>query len=67
MRQKIEELGEKQERFLQVVKRRKLQRYGHIARNDSLAKTILQGTFEGGRKSINQENLDYPTSKNGPK
>ena len=52
MRQKIEELGGKQERLLQVVKRRKLQWYGHITRHDShsLAKTILQGTVEGGRK-----------------
>ena len=42
--------GTKQERLLQVVKRRKLQLYGHITRHDSLAKTILQGTVEGGRK-----------------
>ena len=49
MRQKIEELGGKQERLLQVVKRRKLQWYGHITRHDSHAK-ILQGTVEGGRK-----------------
>ena len=51
-RQKIEELGGKQERLLQVVKRRKLklQWYGHITRHDSLAKTILQGIVEGGRK-----------------
>ena len=41
VRQKIEELGGKQERLLQVVKRRKLQWYGHITRHDSLAKTIL--------------------------
>ena len=50
VRQKIEELGGKQERLLQAVKRRKLQWYGHITRHDSLAKTILQGTVEGGRK-----------------
>ena len=42
VRQKIEELGGKQERLLQVVKRRKLQWYGHITRHDSLAKTILK-------------------------
>ena len=29
---------------------RKLQWYGHITCHDSLAKTILQGTVEGGRK-----------------
>ena len=50
VRQKIEELEGKQERILQVVKRRKLQWYGHITRHDSLAKTIFQGTVEGGRK-----------------
>ena len=48
--QKIEELGGKQERLLQVVKRKKLQWYDHITRHDSLTKTILQGTAEGGRK-----------------
>ena len=32
------------------MKRRKLQWYGLITRHDSLAKTILQGTVEGGRK-----------------
>ena len=32
------------------MKRRKLQWYGHITRHDSLAKTILQGPVEGGRK-----------------
>ena len=30
------------------MKRRKLQWYGHITRHESLAKTILQGTVEGG-------------------
>ena len=50
MRQKIEEFGGKQERILQVVKHRKLPWYGHITRHDNLAKTILLGTVEGGRK-----------------
>ena len=40
VQQKIEELGGKRERLLQVVKRRKLQWYGKT-RHDSLAKTIL--------------------------
>ena len=36
VRQKIEELIGKQERLLQVVKRRKLQLYGYITCHDSL-------------------------------
>ena len=35
---------------LTIVKRRKLQWYGHVSRSSGLAKTILQGTVEGGRK-----------------
>ena len=50
MRQKIEELGEKQECLLKVMKLRKLQWYGYITLHDSLAKAILQETVEGGRK-----------------
>ena len=33
-----------------TVKRRKLQRYGHVTRSSGLAKTILQGTVKGGRR-----------------
>ena len=43
VRQKIEG---KQERLLQVVKRRKLQLYSHITRHDSLAKTILNNSSQ---------------------
>ena len=32
-----------------MVKRRKLQWYGHVSRSSGLAKTILQGTVKGGR------------------
>ena len=35
---------------LTIVKRRKLQWYGHVSRSSGLAKTILQGTVEGGRR-----------------
>ena len=35
---------------LTIVKRRKLQWYGHVSRPSGLAKTILQGTVEGGRR-----------------
>ena len=35
---------------MKVVKRGKLQWYGHVSRSSSLAKTILQGTVKGGRR-----------------
>ena len=38
------------EDLLIIVKRRKLQWYGHISRSSGLAKTILQGTVKGGKK-----------------
>ena len=37
-----------------AVKRRKLQRYGHVYRSSGLAKTILQGTVKGGRRQGRQ-------------
>ena len=36
---------------LTIVKRRKLQWYGHVSRSSGLAKTIMQGTVKGGRKT----------------
>ena len=39
---------------LTVVKRRKLQWYGHVSRSSGLAKTILQGTVKGGRRQSRQ-------------
>ena len=33
-----------------IVKRRKLQWYGHVSRSSGLAKAILQGTVKGGRR-----------------
>ena len=35
---------------LTIVKRRKLQWYGHVSGSSGLAKTILQGTVKGGRR-----------------
>ena len=35
---------------LTIVKRRKLQWYGHVFRSSGLSKTILQGTVTGGRR-----------------
>ena len=39
---------------LAIVKRRKLQWYGHVYRSSGLAKTILQGTVKGGRRQGRQ-------------
>ena len=36
--------------LLTIVKRYKLQWYGHVSRSSGLAKTILQGTVNGGRR-----------------
>ena len=40
---------------LVIVKRRKLQWYGHVSRSSGLAKTILQGTVIGGEKTRQTE------------
>ena len=37
-----------------IVKRRKLQWYGHVSRSSGLAKTILQGIVRGGRRQGRQ-------------
>ena len=39
------------EDLLTTVKRRKLKWYGHVSRSSGLAKTILQGTVKGGKKT----------------
>ena len=44
------------EELLTIVKRRKLQWYGHVSRSSGLAKTILQGTVKGGRRHGRQRN-----------
>ena len=43
------------EDLLKIVKRHKLQWYGHVSRSSGLAKTILQGTVKGGRRQGRQE------------
>ncbi|KAL8611307.1 hypothetical protein ACOMHN_013738 [Nucella lapillus] len=48
VRQRIDTLTGKQEPLLSVVKCHKLTWFGHVNRHDSLAKTVLQGTVEGG-------------------
>ena len=39
---------------LTIVKRSKLQWYGHVSRLSGLAKPILQGTVKGGRRQGRQ-------------
>ena len=39
---------------LTIVKRRKLQWYGHVSRSSGLDKTMLQGTVKGGRRQGRQ-------------
>ena len=39
-----------QEPLLAIVKRRKLAWFGHVTRHNTLSKTIMQGTLEGGRR-----------------
>ena len=38
-----------------IVKRRKLQWYGHVSRSSDLTKAILQGTVKGGRRRDKQK------------
>ena len=51
---KIQQAIEPHEDLLTIVKRRKLQRYGHVSHSSGLAKTILQGTLKGGRRQGRQ-------------
>ena len=46
---KIQQAIGPHEDLLTMVKRRKLQWYGHVSRSSGLAKIILQGTVKGGR------------------
>ena len=50
VRAKIQQAIEPHEDLLTIVKRRKLQWYGHVSRSSGLAKTILQGTVKWGKK-----------------
>ena len=45
------------EDLLTIVKRHKLQWYGHVSRSSDLAKTILQGTVKGGRRQGRQRKM----------
>ena len=54
VRAKIQQAIGQHEDLLTIVKRRKLQWYGHVSRSSGLAKTILQGTVKGGRRQGRQ-------------
>ena len=49
VRAKIQQAIGPHEDLLTIVKRCKLQWYGHVSHSSGLAKTILQGTVKGGR------------------
>ena len=51
---KIQQAIGPHEDLLTIVKRRKLQWYGHVSRSSGLAKTILQATVKGGRRQDRQ-------------
>ena len=55
VRAKIQQATGPHEDLLTLVKRRKLQWYGHVSRSSGLAKSILQGTVKGGRKQGRQK------------
>ena len=57
VRAKIQQATGLHEDLLTIVKRRKLQWYGHVSRSSGLAKTILQGTVKGGRRQGRQEEV----------
>ena len=54
---KILQAIEPHEDLLTIIKRRKLQWYGHVSRSSGLAKTILQGTVKGGRRQGRQRKV----------
>ena len=45
----------KQEPLHTTIRKRKMKWFGHVTRHNSLSKTILQGTVEGGRKRGRQK------------
>ena len=51
---KIQQASRQQDDLLTIIKKCKLQRYGHVSHSSSLAKTILQGTVQGGRRQGGQ-------------
>ena len=60
---KIQQTIRPLEDLLTVIKRRKLQWYGHVSRSSGLAKTILQGTVKGGRRQGRQQQQEEGGNK----
>ena len=54
VRSKIQQTIGPHEDLLTIVKRRKLQWYGHVSSSSGLAKSFLQGTVKGGRRQGRQ-------------
>ena len=54
VRAKVQQAIGPHEDLLTIVKRRKLQWYGHVSSSSGLAKTILQGTVKGERRQGGQ-------------
>ena len=62
---KIQQAIGPHEDLLTIVKRRKLQWYGHVSGSSGLVKTILQGTVKGRRRQGRQRKSGKTTSGNG--
>ena len=75
VRAKIQQAIGLHEDLLTIVKRRKLQWYGHISRSSGLAKTIMQRTVKAGRRQGRQkkdlgrqhQGMDRPGVRQVPK
>ena len=65
VRAKVQQALGPHEDLLIIVKRRKLQWYGHVSRSSGLATTILQGTVKGVRRQGRQRKRLKTTLGNG--
>ena len=65
VRAKIQQAIGPHKDLLTIVKRRKLQCYGHVSRSSGLAKTILQGTVKGGIRQGRQRKRWEDNIRNG--
>ena len=63
VRAKIQQANGPHKDLLTIVKRRKLQWYGHVSRSTGLAKTILQGRVKGERRQGRQKKRWEDNSK----
>ena len=64
-RAKIQQAIGPQKDLLTIIKRCKLQWYGHVCRSSGLAKTILQGTVKGEQDKADRGRGGMTTSGNG--